>query len=51
MSKLICVTTQKQCPLPQGEGIQPLCLQYVVTAFDRLHNESAPSKAYLHQEE
>lgn len=51
MSKLVCITTQKQCPLPQGEGIQPLCLQYVVTAIDRLHNESEPSKAYLHQEE
>jgi uncharacterized lipoprotein YddW (UPF0748 family) len=50
MSKLVCITTQKQCPLPQGEGIQSLCLQYVVTAIDRLHNESAPSEPYLHQE-
>ena len=50
MSKLICLTTEKHCPLPQSEDIQPLCLQYVVTAIDRLHNESDPSKAYLHQE-
>ena len=50
MTKLVCLTTEKSCPLPQGENIQPLCLQYVVTAIDRLHNESDPSKAYLHQE-
>ncbi len=51
MSKLWCITSKQECPLPQGEGIQPLCLQYVVTSLDRLHNESLPSEAYLHKEE
>ena len=51
MNKLWCITSKQECPLPQGEGIQPLCLQYVVTSLDRLHNESLPSEAYLHKEE
>ncbi|MED9995430.1 MAG: family 10 glycosylhydrolase [Paludibacteraceae bacterium] len=51
MSKLVCFTTQQQCPLPQGKDIQPLCLQYVVTAIDRMHNESPASEPYLHTEE
>ena len=51
MNKLWCITSKQECPLPQGEGIQPLCLQYVVTSLDRLHNESRPSEVYVHKEE